>query len=102
MSDFWSHLALFAGLIVVVATAGAYLFRRRSDRADSQAIPLRSHIGDIGEFIECRQPCPFCRSSDLVLDVDSLCKHHVACDRCGIWGPAGDDPADAVAIWDKR
>ena len=46
-------------------------------------------------------PCPFCASPNVRVE-DCSAAISVACFNCGGIGPAGDNVAEAVALWNSR
>ena len=51
------------------------------------------------------KPCPFCEGEGCIAlgkDGESKKVWFVYCPRCGAHGPAGADPDDAAAVWNRR
>lgn len=48
------------------------------------------------------KPCPFCGSTNLVVDSGDMYRWYVECWDCEATGPFADDKAGAVEDWNKR
>lgn len=48
------------------------------------------------------QPCPFCGSSDVGLDVADILSSWVRCNACEAMGPSGQGADQAITRWNTR
>lgn len=91
-------IVAICGLVIMVAI---FLWGFGVLRWPSRLYRHFSYI-EPGRRIGGANSCPFCDNPDLVFDVGPDEKYHVACETCGIWGPAGADEPKALAIWNLR